>query len=145
MNRIKNALTLLVLVLLLVACVKDKYQNSNNKTFHVGANTYVGSKNCVECHKDAYNTWQGSHHDLAMQEANESNVLGDFNNVTTEIDRVKYLFYKKDENFHVLVKDLDSTEIDYKIAYAFGVTPLQQYLVDFEDGKKQVLQRTKII
>ena len=142
MNCIKNSLAFLVLTLFLVACGKDKYQNSEKETYHVGPNTYVGSKNCIDCHKDAFNEWKGSHHDLAMQVANDSTILGDFNNVKAEIDGVKYLFFKRANSFYVLVKEIDNSEIEYEITYAFGVTPLQQYLVDFGDGKKQVLRVT---
>jgi len=142
MNYIKNSLAFLVLTLFLVACGKDKYQNSEKETYHVGPNTYVGSKNCIDCHKDAFNEWKGSHHDLAMQVANDSTILGDFNNVKAEIDGVKYLFFKRANSFYVLVKEIDNSEIEYEITYAFGVTPLQQYLVDFGDGKKQVLRVT---
>jgi predicted CXXCH cytochrome family protein len=143
MNSLKIHLILLVLSLVLFGCGKDKYQNSNSAdTFHVQANTYIGSENCIDCHQEASENWKGSHHDLAMQVANDSTVLGDFNDVKIEIDGVKYFFYKKNNDFFVLVNEIDNTETEYKITYAFGVTPLQQYLVDFADGKKQVLRVT---
>ena len=41
---------------------------------------YVGRAQCRTCHEQQYQAWQGSHHDLAMQEANEKTVLGGFNN-----------------------------------------------------------------
>jgi hypothetical protein len=50
---------------------------------------------CIECHKQEYDKWTGSHHDLAMQIANNSNVLGNFNNITAEIDGMSYPFKKK--------------------------------------------------
>ena len=99
MDSIKKSLAFLVLTLFIVACGKDKYQNSEKETYHVGPNTYVGSKNCIDCHKDAFDEWQGSHHDLAMQVANESNVLGDFSDVQVQIDNVKYVFFKKNNDF----------------------------------------------
>ncbi|WP_136481748.1 tetratricopeptide repeat protein [Cognatitamlana onchidii] len=142
MIKLKNSLKLLAISFLLVGCGKDKYQNSTTLSFHAGPSKYVGSKQCVSCHAEAYNTWKGSHHDLAMQIANDSTVLGDFNNVKTEIDGVKYTFYKTGSEYHVTITELDNTTQNYKISYAFGVTPLQQYLVDFEDGKKQVLRVT---
>jgi len=39
---------------------------------------YVGGTVCSECHATEAAAWIGSHHDLAMQEASEENVLGDF-------------------------------------------------------------------
>lgn len=103
---------------------------------------YVGDANCVSCHKNEYDLWKGSHHDLAMQTANDSTVLGNFNDVKTEIDGVKYHFYKKDNKFLVKVNEIDGSEKVYQINYTFGVTPLQQYLIDFPKGKKQVLRVT---
>ena len=39
---------------------------------------YVGGQSCAQCHKQEYEQWSGSHHDLAMQEATSDTVLGDF-------------------------------------------------------------------
>lgn len=101
---------------------------------------FVGDKNCMECHKDYYDTWKGSHHDLAMQIASNSTVLGNFNNYSISLDGVNYKFTKKGEEFWVYIKEIDGSEKDYKVSYTFGVTPLQQYLIDFDGGKKQVLR-----
>jgi hypothetical protein len=49
----------------------DSYRGSETPRF-------VGSKTCAECHKPEYELWLRSHHDLAMQEADERTVLGDF-------------------------------------------------------------------
>ncbi len=38
--------------------------------------TYVGGQSCAACHKPEYDLWSGSHHDLAMQMANESHRWG---------------------------------------------------------------------
>ena len=112
MNYIKNTLVLFVLSVCLCACVKDKYESSKSETFHTGANTYVGSNNCISCHEEAYNTWKGSHHDLAMQVANDSTVLGDFNDVKAEIDGVNYIFFKKNDDFFVSITEIDNTKIE---------------------------------
>ncbi|MBW2584290.1 MAG: hypothetical protein JRE36_12085 [Deltaproteobacteria bacterium] len=39
------------------------------------AAAFVGGQKCAECHKSEYDQWRGSHHDLAMDEANEKSVL----------------------------------------------------------------------
>src|SRR5262245_20001214 len=39
---------------------------------------YVDEQQCVACHGAQARSWQGSHHDLAMQEATAATVLGDF-------------------------------------------------------------------
>lgn len=103
---------------------------------------YVGDSQCMACHKGVYDTWSGSDHDLAMQVANDSTVLGDFNNVKTTLDGVSYTFTKDNGTFKVHIKEIDGSEKDYNIDYTFGVEPLQQYLIDFDNGKKQVLRVT---
>ena len=131
--------------LLLFSCnSEDKKENYTeiSKTSSKYVDGYVGDKNCVACHQTEVDLWKGSHHDLAMQIADEMTVLGDFNNVETTIDGVSYLFFKKGNDFLVKIKEIDNSEKEYKITYTFGVTPLQQYLVDFEKGKKQVLRVT---
>jgi cytochrome c551/c552 len=42
------------------------------------ATGYVGSAACAGCHQAESEAWRGSHHDLAMAEATEETVLGDF-------------------------------------------------------------------
>src|SRR5918993_5817227 len=44
--------------------------------------TYVGRTQCVRCHEAEEQAWQGSHHDLAMQEATPETVLGNFADAT---------------------------------------------------------------
>jgi len=41
---------------------------------------FVGRQHCASCHAAQEKAWQGSHHDLAMQHATATTVLGDFNN-----------------------------------------------------------------
>ncbi|WP_066222088.1 tetratricopeptide repeat protein [Formosa haliotis] len=103
---------------------------------------FVGDSQCMECHKGVYDDWKGSDHDLAMEVANDSTVLGDFNDVKTVIDGVSYHFTKDNGKFNVHIKEIDGSEADYEITYTFGVTPLQQYLIDFDRGRKQVLRVT---
>src|SRR5688572_21680101 len=46
--------------------------------------TYVGRQSCINCHKQEYDQWHGSHHDRAMEIASPESVLGDFNNAVFE-------------------------------------------------------------
>ena len=136
---------LLFFIFLIISCNNEN--KKNNYTEITKSNTqdidgYVGDKACVDCHQTEVELWKGSHHDLAMQIANESTVLGDFNNIKTNIDGVEYFFFKKENDFIVRIKEIDNSEKEYKIDFTFGVTPLQQYLIDFDKGKKQVLRVT---
>ncbi len=131
--------------LLLFSCnsdsKKEAYSKITKTEFH-DKDGFVGDKTCTKCHQKEVDLWKGSHHDLAMQIANNETVLGDFNNVEITLDEVHYFFFKKGNDFLVRVKEIDGSEKEYRISYTFGVTPLQQYLVDFDKGRKQVLRVT---
>lgn len=107
----------------------------------VGPAQFVGSEKCKKCHETAYNKWRGSHHDLAMAEANEGTVLGDFNDVsyTDPYNQVSSRFYRKDGKYMVHTEGPDGQPGVFEIAYTFGVTPLQQYLIPFPGGRLQCL------
>ncbi len=111
---------------------------------------YVGSPNCVECHKDQYDLWLNSHHDLAMKVANDETVLGDFDDAEFVYTPTKNLkegqeirevtrFYREGRRFLVETLNEKGDLQEYEVLYTFGWTPLQQYLVDTGDGKLQCL------
>ncbi|NOQ15780.1 MAG: tetratricopeptide repeat protein [Methyloprofundus sp.] len=100
---------------------------------------YVGEQACQSCHQQQVQQWQGSHHDLAMQEAAEKTVLGDFSGVTFQQAAITTTFFKNKERFMVNTDGVDGKLADFEINYTFGVYPLQQYMVKFPQGKVQVL------
>jgi Tfp pilus assembly protein PilF len=106
-----------------------------------GPAEFVGSEKCKKCHEAAYNKWRGSHHDLAMDVANETTVLGDFGDVsyTDPHNNVTSRFYRKDGKFMVQTEGPDGQPGDFEITHTFGFYPLQQYLVPFPDGRLQCL------
>ena len=142
MGILKNLGFYFILFIVLNACGSDKYEKAYTVIDQNDTSKYVGAKACISCHSEEVVKWQGSHHDLAMQIANDSTVLGDFNDVKTEIDGVSYFFFKKNKEFFVRIKEIDDSVKEYKITYTFGLVPLQQYLVDFDRGRKQVLRVT---
>jgi hypothetical protein len=102
---------------------------------------FVGSEKCKKCHETAYKEWQGSHHDLAMDVANETTVLGAFSDVsyTDPYNKVTSRFYRQDGKFFVQTEGPDGQPGDFEITHTFGVYPLQQYLVPFSGGRLQCL------
>ena len=105
----------------------------------VAAVAYVDDRLCETCHQQQYGDWTASHHDLAMQEANDESVLGDFDDVTFTHLGVTSLFFKRDGRFFVNTEGPDGSPADFEIAYTFGVDPLQQYLIEFPGGRLQSL------
>ncbi|WP_017221241.1 HEAT repeat domain-containing protein [Moritella dasanensis] len=103
---------------------------------------YVGSKTCVNCHEDAYQDWQGSQHQLAMQHASKESILGDFNNAEFISNGKVNRFYTKGDQYWVNIEGPDGKFHDYQIKYTFGVEPLQQYMVEFDDGRVQLIPFT---
>ena len=103
------------------------------------ADGYVGSARCGTCHTTELTAWQGSHHDLAMAEATPENVLGDFDDAEFTAHGVTTRFYRDGDEFRVDTDGPDGKPASYPIAYTFGWTPLQQYLIRFPGGRLQAL------
>jgi hypothetical protein len=55
---------------------------------------YVGRQACIECHRNQYDLFVGSDHDLAMDEATEATVLGDFDDATFTQHAITSRFFK---------------------------------------------------
>jgi predicted CXXCH cytochrome family protein len=100
---------------------------------------YVGEAACVQCHEKEHQAWLGSHHQLAMQPANEKTVLGNFNHARFSYAGTTSTFFKRDGKFFVRTDGADGKLADFEIKYTFGVSPLQQYLIEFPDGRVQAL------
>lgn len=100
---------------------------------------YVGGSVCAECHAPEADRWAGSHHDLAMQPANDSTVLGDFAQASFVHAGDSSLFYREDGGFFVRTAGPSGVPAVFRVSHTFGVTPLQQYLIEFPDGRYQML------
>ena len=109
------------------------------QVLEAGANeiAFVDSAECTSCHTEQAAAWGGSHHDQAMQPANEATVLGDFSDVTFVDFGVTSRFFKRDDAYVINTQGADGEYADFAVKYTFGVEPLQQYLVEFPDGKLQ--------
>jgi tetratricopeptide (TPR) repeat protein len=100
---------------------------------------FVGREQCIDCHEEAFEQWSGSHHDNAMDHANEETILGDFDNAEVEYDGVTARFYRKDEGYFAFTEGPGGEMTEFEVLYTFGVEPLQQYLVPLEGGRLQAL------
>jgi Flp pilus assembly protein TadD len=74
-----------------------------------------------------------------MQHASSQSVLGDFNNATFKYAGITSTFLKRDGKYFVNTDGPDGKLHDYQVGYTFGLTPLQQYLIPFPDGRIQAL------
>ncbi len=101
--------------------------------------SFVGSVACRDCHEPEYDKWQGSHHDLAMDVAIDTTVLGDFDDAEFTLHGITSRFFRKDGKYFVHTNGPDGVMGDFEITYTFGWFPLQQYLVPFPGGRLQTL------
>ncbi len=101
--------------------------------------TFAGTASCVDCHPGEAKAWRGSDHDLAMAEATEATVDGDFNNVTVELDGVDWRFFRRNGGFWVATEGVGGAPGEFEVRFTFGHEPLQQYLVPFPGGRLQAI------
>jgi len=76
---------------------------------------FVGRAACAGCHAEQERLWRGSHHDLAMQEANAQTVLGDFNNAEFSKDGVVSRFFQREGRYWVNTDGPDGQLADFEI------------------------------
>ena len=100
---------------------------------------FVGSASCASCHSRQAADWQGSHHEEAMQPANDETVLGDFGDASVKYFGATSRMYRDGDAFYMRTSNARGENEDFRVSHTFGVYPLQQYLTDFPDGRKQVL------
>lgn len=110
--------------------------------------TYVGRNKCAQCHQSQVHQWTGSHHDLAMDLATPATVLGDFNDASLEHEGMRSRMFKRDGKYFVNTEGPDGQKADFEVKYTFGVTPLQQYMVEFDrpkDLKENEVPRLQVL
>jgi len=100
---------------------------------------FVGSEACAACHQSEAKLWHGSQHKHAMAHATEKSVLGDFNDASFDYYGVHSRFYRQNSKFLVETDGPDGALATFEVKYTFGLDPLQQYLVEFPDGRVQAL------
>jgi len=93
---------------------------------------------CISCHQEEYLGWQQSDHAKAMALPTVETVKGNFTNTLVKHYGQQALFFIEKGQYKVTIS-YDENVDTYPIKYTFGYFPLQQYLVETEQGKLQVL------
>ncbi|MEE8633461.1 MAG: cytochrome c3 family protein [Methyloceanibacter sp.] len=101
--------------------------------------TFVGSATCITCHSEQGGQWDVSQHAHAMAHAKEETVFGDFDDAEFDYFGVKSRFFRKDGKFFIETDGPDGKLQNFEVKYTFGLEPLQQYLIEFPDGRVQAL------
>lgn len=130
-------------LLLLVACAEETAQSSavvvasDQDAMPVASASYVGSEHCARCHETQYERWRSSHHFAAMQPIEGGSNVGDFDAAPIDIEGVRNSFTSADGAL-VFATDDETGELrSFPVRYTFGKEPLQQYLVEFPNGRMQ--------
>ncbi len=89
--------------------------------------TFVGGASCTTCHAAQTALWHQSHHDRAMELPSNASMLGNFADATITAQGVKTSFHKNENGWSVRAIGADGQVGEHKVAYTFGVYPLQQY------------------
>jgi predicted CXXCH cytochrome family protein len=100
---------------------------------------FVGSEACALCHQAEARLWRASQHRHAMDHATEKTVLGDFANTSFDHNGVRSRFFREGDRFMVETDGPDGKLAAFEVKYTFGIDPLQQYLIEFPDGRIQAL------
>jgi predicted CXXCH cytochrome family protein len=101
--------------------------------------SFVGSETCAGCHQSEAQLWHSSQHKHAMDHATEKSVLGDFSDATFDYYGSRSRFFRNNGKFFVETDGADGKLATFEVKYTFGIDPLQQYLVEFADGRVQAL------
>lgn len=101
---------------------------------------YVGREACAACHPKETELWLGSDHDRAMDLATPATVLGDFGDRQLEHFGVTSRMFRREDGAFCIATDNREGKIEtFVVKYVLGYRPLQQYLVEFADGRVQCL------
>jgi predicted CXXCH cytochrome family protein len=136
-SRQQTAALLVILVAAALGCGRDAPVPASQQAPPPAA--FVGGAVCAGCHEPQARAFRGSDHERAMQLADPTTVLGDFKDARVTHRGVTSTFTRRDGKFVVRTEGPDGKPADFEIAYTFGVTPLQQYLVSFPGGRLQAL------
>jgi predicted CXXCH cytochrome family protein len=135
----KIALLALLLTAILLSTNRSSICQLSEANSPIRTASYVGAEACSSCHAKEATAWKGTHHNLAMRPANSTTVLGDFNDTTFKSFGHETRFFRKGDDYFVETEARSGRIQTFPVKYTFGVFPLQQYLIDFPDGRKQAL------
>lgn len=126
-------------IIIVLSIPLSLFMNRNNEVIKTSGAVFTGGKACIECHQKEYGLWKESDHDNAMDIASDVSVLGNFNDKQFTFKGITSKFYKRDGMFFVFTEGVGGKMQEFQITHTFGVRPLQQYLIPFENGKYQCL------
>ncbi|MBB5190729.1 putative CXXCH cytochrome family protein [Silvimonas terrae] len=101
--------------------------------------TFVDEQRCASCHSAEFASWKNAHHAKAMALPTADTVAGNFENARFDYNGITSRFYRKGSEYWVDTDGAGGKVGSYKVAFTFGVAPLQQYLIAMPGGRLQAL------
>ncbi|MCV0429191.1 MAG: cytochrome c family protein [Roseibium sp.] len=98
---------------------------------------YVGSMACSSCHERETSAWKKPHHANAWKLPSEDTVDRDFDNAEFAHKGKTSRFYSNEDDFFIETSDFIDAPMTFKVAGVAGFSPLQQYLIETEQGRLQ--------
>ncbi|MGB5705442.1 MAG: multiheme c-type cytochrome [Arenicellales bacterium] len=127
-------MTLIVAMLPFTLCAQTEVESVAET-----ADVFLGSHACKNCHEPQYKKWQESDHFRAMEDASVQSVIGDFSGKEMRFHGVAYRFYRDGDKFFTDIEEPGPQAETFEIKYTYGYSPLQQYLVELDQGFIQAL------
>lgn len=100
---------------------------------------YIADTECAACHPRQAAAFEGSKHRHAMAPASPSSVQADFDDTRFDSPKQTARFTRQLERFIVRTDGADGRPADFPVSHAFGIHPLQQYLIPQPGGRLQAL------
>lgn len=94
--------------------------------------------NCASCHETQTHRWQQSDHSKAMLKASKQSIIADLTQSYTDRSNRTFSIVHEGDTFYANVQE-GGIRSKVEIKKTFGHYPLQQYLVENEGGRLQVL------
>lgn len=98
---------------------------------------FVGSDVCADCHTEETEAWAGSHHAKAWTPPTVQNVLGNFDNTSFTHHGITTRFYREDGAYMIETDGPSGEMVAYPVHSVVGIEPLQQYLLETQEGRLQ--------
>ncbi|MCH9693321.1 MAG: AMP-binding protein [Gammaproteobacteria bacterium] len=86
--------------------------------------SFIGSNSFVDCHRNAFDDWTGSHHHFAMQVASCSSVIGDFNDRRVGYFATSSGMFRDGEKYFMRTQNSKGELQAFEVSYIFCVPPM---------------------
>ena len=100
---------------------------------------YIADHECAACHPRQAAAFEGSKHRHAMAPASPSSVQADFDDTRFDSPKQTARPTRQLERFIGRTDGADGRPADFPASHAYGIHPLQQYLIPQPGGRLQAL------